>query len=190
MKTHTRMLIVGALTSAAVLALTGCATTPTRYDSGPIKARTFNYFNARADDASPFTAKEAEIHDLIQQAIERNLAAKGLTKVSKNGDVTVTYLIIVSDGGKTISYADFYGYGQSEDDLQAKAHEAFDIKNKNRTQYNAGTLVIDVADFRKYKLFWRNFVCRPIMNDLPVAERKQRLEDTVNEVLKPLRVAR
>lgn len=173
-----------------VLALTGCATTPTRVDTGPVKAHTFNFFNARADNAPPMSAKEAEIHGLIQAAIVEELAAKGLTKVEKDGDVAVAYMIIVSDGGKTMSYNDFYGYGEGPDRLQAKAHEAFAIENKNRTQYDAGTLVVDVANFRQYEVYWRNFVWSPIMKDLPVENRKERLKGFVHEVLKPLRVAR
>jgi hypothetical protein len=175
--------------AAAAMSLTGCASTPTRVDTGAVKARTFNFFDARAESAPPLTARAAEIHGLIQDAIVQELATKGLTKVDKNGDVTLCYMIIVSDGGKTTSYNEFYGYGDSADNLQAKAHQAFVLDNRNRTQYDAGTLVIDVANFRQYEVYFRNFVWSPVMNDLPVEQRKERLKGFVHEVLKPLRVA-
>ncbi len=176
--------------AAAILALTGCASAPTRVDTGAIRAHTYNFCDARPADAPPFTEKEAAVHEVIQDTIRKNLAAKGLTEVPKNGDVTVAYLIIISDGGKTVTYNDFYGYGGPADVFQTKAHKAFTIQNKNRTQYDAGTLVIDVADYREYRVFWRNYVYSPILNDLPIDQRKQRLRNAVDKTLSSLRVAR
>ena len=176
--------------AATMLALVGCASTPTRVDKGPVKARTFNFFDARGANPAPLSAKEVEVHNLIQSAITEELAAKGLSKVEKDGDVTVAYLIIVSDGSGTVTYNDFYGYGGPATDLQDKAHEAFDIQHKNRSQYDAGTLVIDLANYKQYEVYWRNFVWSPLLRDLPVTERKQRLKDAVQTVLKPLKIVR
>lgn len=176
--------------AVGVFVLAGCASTPTRVNTGPVKARTFNFFDARAANAPALPAKVAEFHSLIQADIVEELAAKGLQKVDKDGDVTVTYLVIVSDGGSTVAYNEFYGYGGPADDLQMRAHKAFTIDNRNQTQYDAGTLVIDVANFREYKVYWRNFVWSPILKDLPTAERKDRLKGFVREVLEPLRIAK
>lgn len=176
--------------AAGAFVLSGCASTPTRVDTGPVRARTFNFFDARATNAPPLPARVAEVHSLIQADIVEQLAAKGLQKVDKDGDVTVTYLVLVSDGGSTVAYNEFYGYGGPADDLQMRAHKAFSIENRNQTQYDAGTLVIDVANFREYKVYWRNFVWSPILKDLPMEDRKERLRGFVREVLKPLRVAR
>lgn len=178
------------LAAAGVLTLAGCSSTPTRVDTGAVRAKTFNFFDARAANSAPLKPREAEIHGLIQAAIVKELAAKGLTKVEKDGDVTVTYLVIVSDGGKTVSYNEFYGVGGPADDLQLRAHDAFTVKNRNLTQYKAGTLLVDVANFREYQVYWRNYVWSPILSDLPDAERKDRLEGFVRDVLKPLRITR
>lgn len=185
---------VGVLLAAALVAgvtvLSGCATTPTRVDTGAIRAKTYNFTYMGSEGSPTLEVNVAQIHAIMQAAIEKNLAAKGLTKVAKGGDVTVLYLIIVSNGGLTQSLNEYYGSGQSAHALEAKAHEAFDVENKNRTQFEAGTLVIDIAQFNPYRVFWRNFVCRPVLKNPPVAEREARIQEAVDEVLQGVRVAK
>ena len=174
---------------SAMLLLTGCASTATRVDTGPIKAHTFNFFRMVGKSDSTLADNRPEVHAMIQNAIERNLAAKGLTKVAENGDVAVCYLIIISDGTMTESINDYFGYGDSYD-LQDKAHDAFAIGNKNRTGFAAGTLVIDIVDVKRRLVLKRNFAWRPVMPDLPAAERQERIQGAVDEVLKGLRISK
>ena len=126
---------------------------------------------------------------MIQNAIEKNLAAKGLTKVAENGDVGVCYLIIISDSIGTKTINDYFGYDESYA-LQDKAHEAFVIGNKNRTAFDAGTLVIDIVDFKRSVILKRNYAWRPVMRDLPVEERQERIQGAVDEALKGLRISK
>ncbi len=102
----------------------------------------------------------------------------------------VGYLIIVSDSVSTKAVDDYFGYGMAAAELQDKAHDAFVTGKKNPTPYEAGTLVIDITDAKTYKLLRRNFVCRPILRQLPTEERVARLQAAVDEALKGLRLAK
>ena len=174
--------------AAAALMLAGCSSTPTRVDHGPIQARTFNFFNSGAKTPPSFSENEAQINAKLQEIITANLAAKGLARVPSGGDVTVGYLVIISDGAATSAINDYFGY--SSGDLQDKAHKAFAIDDKNPTPYPAGTLVIDIMDSKTWKLLRRNYVCRPVMRQLPLNERVARLQEAVDEALKGIEVAK
>jgi len=176
------------LLAAAVLMAGGCATEPTRFSSGAIKARTFNFVRMEKEQEPAYADNRAAAHGLIQSAIEESLAAKGLTQVETNGDVVVLYLIIVSDGTSTKTINDYFGYGASYA-LQDQAHQAFAIDKRNQTAFDAGTLVIDIVDSRHGTLLWRNFVYRPILRHLPIEQRQARLQQAVDEVFKRLKVA-
>jgi hypothetical protein len=175
--------------AAGALLVAGCTSTPTRVDHGPIKARTFNFLNTGTKPAASFADNRPELHPLIQEAITKSLAAKGLTRVASGGDVTVGYLIIVSDSVATQAVDDYFGYGMAGTDLQEKAHQAFVEGKKNPTPYPAGTLVIDIVDSKSFQLLRRNYVCRPVMKQLPLEKRTARLQEAVDEALQGLRVA-
>ena len=177
------------LLAAGALALGGCATEPARYNAGAVKARTFNFVRMSESPNTSDADKQAQLHALIQNAIEKNLASKGLTKVDKDGDVAVLYMILISDGTSTKTINDYYGYDESSNALQDEAHKAFAIDKRNKTAYDAGTLVIDIVDLPQGKVLWRNFVWRPILKDLPTEQREVRLQEAVDEVFKNLRVA-
>jgi hypothetical protein len=168
----------------------GCATEPTRYSVGPIKAHTFNFVHMDEGQKQPYADNRAEVHTLIQNAIEKNLASKGLTMVETNGDVAVLYLVIISSGASTKTINDYFGYGDSAYDLQDKAHQAFVIDKRSPGGYGAGTLVIDIVNAKQGKVLWRNFVYRPIFKDLPLEKRQQRLQEAVDEAFKDLQIAR
>ncbi len=179
-----------ALVMAIGLSLECRASTPTRVDRGPIKAQTFSFMDNTAKPAAAFADNRKEIHPRIQEAITKSLAAKGLTKVSNGADVLVGYLVIVTEGASTTAVDDYFGYGMAAADLQEKAHEAFASGKKNPTPYPAGTLVIDVVDAKNYKLLRRDYVCRPVLRQLPTDQRVARLQEAVDEALKKLRLAK
>ncbi|MEI6425318.1 MAG: DUF4136 domain-containing protein, partial [Lentisphaerota bacterium] len=176
--------------AASVMVLAGCSSTPTRVDQGPIQARTFNFIDPGTKAVPSYAENAPQIHAKIQEAITKNLAAKGDAKVANGGDLTVGYLVIISEGATTSAVNDYFGYSEAAADLQDKAHDAFVVGNKNRTPYPEGTLVIDLVEAKTWKLVKRNFVCRPIMRQLPMEERVARLQEAVDEALRSLRVAK
>ena len=173
---------------AAALMLAGCSSTPTRIDHGPIQGRTFNFFDTGAKAIPSYAEKETLVHAKIQETITRNLAAKGLAKVATGGDITVCYLVIMSNGVSTSAIDAYFGDGVAGADLQDKAHDAFAVHHKQETPYPVGTLVIDLVDSKTCKILNRNFVYRPILGRLPIQERVSRLQEAVDEALKEVRL--
>ena len=173
---------------AGLISLTGCAT-PTRVNSGPIRASTFDFVAISSAKKASFAENRGDVHDLIQGAITEHLAAKGVARAAGGGDIQVAYLVIVGDNASTTAINDYFGYGRDPAGLAEKAHEAYAIDNKNPSYFQAGTLLIDVLDAKSHKLLLRNFVVAPIQPEAPMAVREARVREAVDKVLKNLRIA-
>ena len=173
---------------AGWVAMTGCAT-PTRVNSGPIKAASFDFVEISSAKKAAFAENRGVVHDLIQGAITEHLAAKGVARAAGGGDIKVAYLVIVGDNASTTAINDYFGYGRDATGLADKAHEAYAIDNKNPGYFQAGTLLIDVLDARSHKLLMRNFVVAPIQPEAPMAVREARAREAVDKILKNLRIA-
>lgn len=174
--------------AAGILALTGCSSTPTKVDRGPIQARTFSYVETGAKPEPGFADKRQFIHRLIQGAITKNLAGRGLSQVpTGGGDITVAYLIITGNNASTAAINDYFGYGEDEEALHLKAHKAY-TGSKNPNYFEAGTLVIDIIDSKSFKLLKRGYATRPLLGNVPDDARAARLDEVVDEIFRDLRV--
>ena len=171
---------------AAIVALAGCST-PTRVDSGPIQARTFSFVDRGVKPLPAYTDNRQPVHAMVQEAITKNLAAKGVTRAASGGDVTVGYLIIVGNNVSTTALDDYFGYGEGADALQNKAQSAY-TSNKNPNYFEEGTLVIDVIDSKDYKLLKRGYASRPLLKNLSADARQERIQEVVDEILRDLRI--
>ena len=181
MKTATLTLL-----AACALALAGCST-PAKVDNGPIRARTFSFVDRGGKPLPAYTDNRQPVHAMIQGAITKNLAAKGVTREASGGDVTVGYLVIVGNNVSTMALDDYFGYGDAASELHDKAQKAYS-SNKNPNYFEAGTLVIDVIDTKTFKLLKRGYATRPILKDLPDDARAARIQEVVDEILRDLRV--
>jgi hypothetical protein len=176
------------LLAAGALALAGCSSTPAKVDTGSIHARTFSFVDRGARPSPAYTDNRQAIHAMIQEAITRNLAARGVTRVATGGDVTVGYLVIVGNNASTAAISDYFGYGEDASALQDKAHAAY-TESKNPNYFEAGTLVIDLIDTRSFKLLKRGHATRPILRNLPDDARAARIQEVVDEILRNVRIA-
>jgi hypothetical protein len=180
------------LTSLLVIAvaalLVGCSSTPTKVNTGAIKAATFSFVAAPSSDAS-FADKRAAVHELIHAAITQNLTAKGLRRMESGGDLTVAYLVIVGNNASTEAINTYFGYGRDTEALHEKAQNAYS-GSKNPNYFEAGTLVIDLIDSRTFKLVERNYVTRPVLRDATSDARAANIQSAVDETLKNVRFAK
>src|SRR5262245_18089218 len=99
------------LLATGVLALSGCSSTRTKVDAGPIRARTFSYVNTGIKPAPGYADNGQVIHPMVQGAITKNLSTHGLTQVASGGEITLVYLIITGNNASTGSINDYFGYG-------------------------------------------------------------------------------
>jgi hypothetical protein len=171
-----------------VLALAGCSSTPTHVGGGPIHASTFSYVNTGLKPAPGYADDRAPIHSMIQSAITKSLASRGLTQVATGGEVTVAYLIITGNNASTASINDYFGYGDDATALHEKAHAAY-TGSKNPNYFEAGTLLIDLIDSKSYKLLKRGYATRPILRNIPDDARAARIQEVADEILRDVRVA-
>lgn len=171
------------LTLVALLAA-GCST-PTKVDKGPIHATTFSFVVTKR---APFADNDAAIHAVIQEAITKNLAAKGVSRLPVGGDVTVAYLLIIGNPVATEYIDDYFGYHRGEDlpGLMDKAQKAY-TENKYPNYFEAGTLVIDFID-PAGKLLWRSYATRRLLGNPTAEERAAHVQGAVDEALANLRV--
>ena len=176
------------LLAVGALALAGCSSTPTHVDKGPIRARTFSFVNPGPLAASPARARMQPVHQMIQEAITKNLAARGITRSDGSGDITVAYLVVVGNPVSTELIADYFGYGDDASALLDKASTAYS-SSKNPNYFMAGTLLIDLVDSRTHKLLKRNYTSRELLRNPSDATRATRFQEAVDEILRDLRVA-
>jgi len=171
------------LFTLAVLALTGCSSTPTTVNSGEIHARTFSFVNRKSKPAPNFADNTESVHRMIQNAITNNLAEKGLSRVNAGGDVTIAYLVIKGDNVSTTSISDYFGYRDELGTLQDIAHDRY-MAHKDPNHFDAGTLLIDIIDGKSFKLLKRGYATR----NLSAGPRATLVRQAVDEILRDVRI--
>jgi hypothetical protein len=173
---------------AAAFALAGCSSTPTKVDSGAIHASTFSFVIPGPRVLPDYADRSKPVHDVIQQAITRNLGSRGVSKVASGGDVIVGYMLVVGNNANTSSINDYFGYRDDIEGLEEKAHEAHNA-SKSPNYFEAGTLVIDVIDAKSYKLLKRGYASRPLLQNPSPEARAARVQEVVDEILGSLQIA-
>ena len=172
----------------AGLFLAGCSSTPTHVNKGALPAHTFNFINGGIALAPPAADKRDTVHQQIQAAIIKNLAAKGLNRTDGTGDMIVAYLVILGNNVSTEAITTYFGSGRDAGALHDRAHAAY-TGDLNPNHFEAGTLLIDVIDAKTYELLYRNFAVQPVMWQATTEERAGRIQAAVNAALAKVRVA-
>ena len=141
-----------------LLGVSGCATSSrvgvTSDFDHSVNFRTYKtwaWYPQQTVDAEGGPAKgyESFLDQRLQAAVERELAAKGLTRVDKDADLFVAYSAKVEEKQQASPYYNglgypYYGYGLYNRGLYSPV-----------TQYKAGTVIIDLVDARRKELAWR-----------------------------------
>ena len=70
------------LLAAGAFALAGCSSVKTRVDTGTVHASTFSFINTGAKPPPATVDNSAAIHAMVQAAITRTLAGKGVSKLT------------------------------------------------------------------------------------------------------------
>jgi hypothetical protein len=170
-----------------LLGLAGCSSTPSKVDSGPIRASTFAFMESSAKSVTAKADTRKAVHASIQEAITQGLTDRGVTRASTDPDLLVGYLIILGNGAVTLSIDDYFGSGRSSYGEREKAHRAY-TKVSNPNGFEAGTLVVDILDARSFKLLRRRHVTRPLLQEPADNVRQEHVREAVNETLQDLKI--
>ena len=174
--------LLGCLLLAAVLA--ACSSVKTHVDKGPVKAHTFSFLNTGSRQAPDYADQSAQAHAMVQQALTKNLAARGITHVPSGGDITVAYLIVVGNNSTTTSLNGYFGYTEDSDAFVQKVHAQQTGSDKARAYFEAGTLVIDIVDPGTSRLLQRRSIQAQVLRNLPLEQRSERVQAIVDQALK------
>jgi len=174
--------LLGCLLLAGTLA--ACSSVKTHVDKGPVKARTFSFMNTGSKQLPNYAEESAQAHAMVQQALTKNLAAKGISQVPSGGDITVAYLIVVGNNSTTTSLNGYFGYTEDSDSIVEKVHAQQTGSDKARGYFEAGTLVIDVVNPGTSKLLQRRSIQAQVLRNLPLEKRFERVQAIVDQALK------
>lgn len=163
------------------------AKAPAKVNKGVIHARTFNFATPSTKPSPDFVDDTAPVHAMIQKAITKNLAARGVTRVNAGGDVTVPYLVITGNNVSTRAVRTYFGYSDDVDDLHDRAQKAY-TRTKNPNHFEAGTLLIDIVDGKNFKLMKRGYATRASMQNLSAGVKAARIQEVVDEILRDARI--
>jgi len=176
------------LTLLLLVVLVGCSSVSTRVDKAPVKGRSFSFLNTGSREIPSYAETRQQVHTMVQQALIKNLGAKGVSHVESGGEVTVAYLVIVGDNAATTSMNDYFGYSADSDALVKKVH-AEDTTKDTRSYFQAGTLVVDLIDPASSKLLQRRSMQAPVLKDLTQEARTARVQTIVDEMLKDVPIS-
>ena len=181
-QTLTPTALLGSLLLAG--ALVGCSSVKTHVNKGPVRARTFSFLNTGSRQAPDYADQSAQAHAIVQQALTKNLAAKGIRQVPSGGDITVAYLIVVGNNSTTTSLNGYFGYTEDSDSIVEKVHAQQTGSDKSRGYFEAGTLVIDIVNPGTSKLLQRRSIQAQVLRNLPLEKRFERVQAIVDQALK------
>jgi hypothetical protein len=169
-----RHLILTAVVIATVALIGGCSSSNVSYDSDPAadfaKLKTFNWMEV-TDDAAAYGMKK-ELGDQVENAVDKQLQAKGMTKVAENPDVLMIYHVTKEQKIDTNSWGYKYdpNWGKG-DDVQTYA-------------YAVGTLVVDMVDAESKHLLWRGTGDKILPEDTAPEKRTQIIDEIVVKIFK------
>jgi hypothetical protein len=179
--------LLACLLLAGVVA--ACSSVKTYVNKAPVKASTFSFLNTGSRDVPSYAEASKQAHAMIQQAINRNLASKGVSQLPSGGDVTVAYLVVVGNNSTTTSLNSYFGYTDDSNAFVDKIH-AQETGNESRGYFEEGTLVIDFVDPGTSKVLQRRCIAAPVLRNLSAENRSERIQTIVDQVLKDVPFAR
>jgi len=179
--------LVGCLFLAGLVA--GCSSVKTQVDKSAVKARTFSFLNTGSKQLPSYAEERKQAHEMVQQALIKNLAAKGVSYTPSGGDVTVAYLIVVGNNSTTTSLNSYFGYTPDSEAFVNKVHSEQTGNDNARGYFEAGTLVIDLVDPTTSKLLQRRSIQAQVLRNLPTETRQARVQAIVDQALKDLPIS-
>lgn len=162
----------------ACLACSGVRVT-TDYDPSADFTKLRSY--AWLDDRSGVQGDRADVTSLLDRRVRRSVDAelqrKGLSSVGRTeADVLVTYHLGVETKLDVNTIDTGYGYGRG-------AYRGGISTHTTVTEYQEGTLLIDVIDPKSKQLVWRGSGQSRLRRSSTPEQREQRIDEAVAQIL-------
>jgi hypothetical protein len=124
------------------------------------------------------------IDDRIVNAINTELAAKGLTKADANPDVYVVYHVAFDKQKDISTYSSGYGGGYGAYGWGWGGGWAGGTTTTQVRDILVGTLVIDMADAKKNQLVWRGMGVKEVNTQAKPEKRDKSINEAVKKIFK------
>lgn len=126
---------------------------------------------------------EQRVDESVRKIIDAALQAKGF-KAADAGAASfrVTYQVVAEEQ-VAVSYVDQPYIRHTSGGVYVDSAVSMGMSAPVTTQYDAGTLIIEVLDPASDRLLWRGHETRTILKDATPAQREARLEEVVNLLL-------
>ena len=174
MKTHA---LFAAGIAVALAACGGGISTSTDWDQSADFSQfsTYSWFDAQSTGANDINSGR------IQQAVDSQLASKGLRKVSSGGDLAVSYQVSSQDRSSfnTMSTGWGGGYGMRGPSMGM----GMGTSTTTETTWQEGTLVLAMFDAATKSQVWQGTATGDLNQDLSPDDRTQQINDAVAKVL-------
>jgi hypothetical protein len=123
--------------------------------------------------------RDPRAHELIQDAVQEELGAKSFRRAEgADPDLLIGYHLALDEGLDSQTL-----YTGSPADWQYRTYGLGRTTNQN-LMYTEGTLVIDFFDAAKEELIWRGVAEGHVKQSTDADERKKRIEEAVNQILR------
>jgi hypothetical protein len=166
--------------TAAVLAVVvvGCASSGTRVNTDFDPATDFSHYKTYSwNDDRPVRNQLTD--QRIVAAVDRQLQAKGLTKVDSGaGDLIVSYRAKVDTSSQATTYIESdpaWGGWRWGGVQTATAQTTY-------SQMRTGSVIVGLMDRQKNQLVWRGVASTELQGQLTPEERAQRINDAMQKL--------
>lgn len=174
-----------------VLVFAGCAGVAVQTDYDPAKAPQLASYRTYAWLEQP-VSNEARVNNpimrgVVQAAVERELAAKGLRRAAPgvDPDVRIAWAAVVRDRVAIDTLPGWYGYSMGG---WYGPGWGFGAPMTRVREYVEGTLVVDLIDARANELVWRGVAESEVADT--AEQRAERLRESVHELFEGFPPAR
>jgi hypothetical protein len=124
------------------------------------------------------------IDERIVNAIDTELAAKGLTKAEANPDVFVVYHVAFDKQKDISTYSSGYGGGYGPYGWGWGGGWAGGTSTTQVRDILIGTLVVDIADAKKSELAWRGMATKEINPQANPEKRDKNIANAMKKIFK------
>ncbi len=166
--------------------LMGCAPVDVKTQVSPdvvfTNFTTYSWLDTDSVAKSPIPITNPEVNNTVRDAIDKNLQKKGYKRLS-DGDVDflVAWFGGVEKKVKVETIDHFYrnsGYGTLAAAMPEKVAEA-----ARTTEYEEGTILIDVLDPKSHKAIWRGVATERLVQSLTESEKKLYIDRVVGNII-------
>jgi hypothetical protein len=147
------------------------------------KSATFTLFKTY-DQKDGTKVGQPLIDERIVNAIDTELAAKGLTKSSSNPDIFVVYHVAFDKEKDISSFSSGYGGGYGPYGWGWGGGFNTTTTNVQVRDILVGTLVIDIADAKKGQLAWRGMGVKEVNTQANPEKRDKSINNAVKKIFK------